>query len=228
VKPVRTALVDLENSARELRRRLRPMRAKLGKRLEPETLFVYSRPEGLDLGDSDEDREWLRARLRRTRAELLCIGPAYKMAGGDPNSEQDMKPVAAFLDELRAEFGVAIIVEAHLTHGGDGGRPYGWSGWRRWPEIGLELKESGQLVHWRTPRHETPAIPPALMRGGAWPFEVAKRPRDVLWASIVDHCSSALTRPTVRQLASVFGVGNASIQRALDEHREEWERLFDE
>ena len=129
-----------------------------------------------------------------------------------------------FFDELRAEFGIAIILEAHMTHEGKG-RPFGWSGWRRWPEIGLELRESGQLVHWRTPRHETPGIPPALQRGGEWPFTVATRPRDVLWARIVEHTQHSLTRPTVRDLSTTFGVSIGLVQKTLEEHRKEWEGM---
>lgn len=224
MKPVRTALVDCENSPQELRRRLRALRLKAGAELKAGMLFIYARPEGLDLGADDEDRAWLRQRLQRTEAELLCIGPLYKLTGGNPNSEEDAKPLAMFFDELRAEFGVAIVVEAHMTHEGKG-RPFGWSGWRRWPEIGLELKESGQLVHWRTPRHETPGIPPALQRGGEWPFTVATRPRDVLWARIVEHASSALARPSINDLATVFGVSKSTVKAALDEHQKEWEAM---
>jgi len=225
--PVRTALVDCENSARELRRRLRPMRIKAGTRLARRTLFVYSKPEGLDLGGSEEDREWLRSTLRRTQAELLCAGPVYKLTDGNPNDEVDMKPVVAFLDELRCEFGISVIVEAHMTHDGKG-RPFGWSGWRRWPEIGLELKESGALTHWRTPRHETPGIPPALQRGGEWPFTVATRARDVLWARILERCEQSLSRPTVRELADGLGVSLGYVQKTIEEHRHEWDSVAHE
>ena len=224
MRPIKTMLVDCENSPQELRRRLRPLRLKAGADLKPGMLFVCSRPEGLDLGADDDDRAWLRQRMQRAGVELLCIGPLYKLTGGNPNDEQDAKPLAMFFDELRAEFGIAIILEAHMTHEGKG-RPFGWSGWRRWPEIGLELKESGQLVHWRTPRHETPGIPPALQRGGEWPFTVATRPRDVLWARIVEHTQHSLTRPTVRDLSTLFGVSVGTVQKTLDEHRRDWEGM---
>ncbi len=224
IKAVRSVLVDLENPAHELRRRLRALRLQAGERLEPDTLFINSRPEGLDLGADEDDREWLRQRLARTHADLLVIGPVYKMADGDPNSESDIKPVVTFLDELRVEFGVAIVLEAHMTHEGKG-RPYGWSGWRRWPEIGIELRESGQFVHWRTPRHETPGIPPALQRGGEWPLTVATRPRDVLWARIVEYVAQSLTRPSIRDLATSFGVSVGLIHKTINEHREEWDGM---
>ncbi len=227
IAPVITALVDLENSARELRRRLRPIRIKLGARLKPDMMFVYSRPEGLDLGGSVEDRDWLRTRLLRTKAELLAIGPLYKMTDGNPHDEQDAKTLASYLDKLRLEFGIAVIVEAHMPHDGHG-RPFGWSGWRRWPEVGLELRESGQLVHWRTPRHQTPSIPPALKRGGEWPFTPATNPRDVLWARIVESCAGKLQRPSLRDLGTVFGVSKSTVERALNDHQKEWKELFND
>jgi hypothetical protein len=227
LEAVRTVLVDLENSENELRRRLRPLRLKAGDRLERRRLFVYSRPEGLDLTGDEEDRQWLRERLRRTTAELLCIGPLYKMAGGNPNDEEDSKALATFLDELRAEFGVAVIIEAHMTHEG-GGRPFGWSGWRRWPEIGLELRESGELIHWRTPRHPTPGIPPALRRGGEWPFTPATRARDVLWARIVETYQDRPTRPSLRDMGTAFSLSHSTIRRTLEDHVSEWEAMFND
>jgi AAA domain/Toprim-like len=228
IPPVRVAYVDLENPAHELRRRLRALLLKIGDRLVADTMFVYSRPEGLDLGGDVDDRAWIRERLERTGAGLLVVGPVYKLTDGNPNDEQDMKPVVMFLDELRVEFGVSVALEAHLPNDTGSGRPFGWSGWRRWPEIGLELKESGQLLRWRTPRHETPGIPAALHRGGEWPFTVATNPRDVLWARIVEHCQKRLDRPSVRELASVFGVGKSTVQRVVDERADEWRELFDD
>jgi AAA domain len=192
-------------------------------------LYVYPRPEGLDLGGSREDQEWLRTRVRRTGVKLLCIGPLYKMTAGNPNDEQDAMALTSYLDELRAEFGIAMIIEAHMTHEG-GGRPFGWSGWRRWCEIGVELKESGELIHWRTPRHETPGIPPALRRGtnGEWPFVPATNPREILWGRIVEHCATGNKRPSLRELATVFGVGKSTIERAVNAHKSEWKDVLPE
>jgi hypothetical protein len=227
-RPARVLFVDLENGDRELRRRLRALRLKAGDRLEPGMLFPVSRPEGISLTTEAEDRDWFRQRVAVSRAELVVAGPIYKMSDGDPSSEQDSKPVAAFLDTLRAEFGCAVILEAHMPHERKKGRPFGWSGWRRWPEIGLELTSGDFLKPWRPARHETPGIPPALKRAGEWPFTVVTRPRDVLWARIETECGERLERPSIRELAAALDAKTTTIQRTIEEHREQWEAMGDE
>jgi hypothetical protein len=148
------------------------------------------------------------------------------MADGDPNLEKDSKPVALFLDRLRVDYGCALFLEAHLPNDAKDLRPYGWSGWRRWPEIGVGLTTAGGLVAWRPPRHETPALPKALKRGGAWPFTVSKRPQDVLWAQILEHCAGEMLRPSVRALEKALTASHGSVQRCLDEHKAEWDEMW--
>jgi hypothetical protein len=67
-----------------------------------------------------------------------------------------------------------------------------------------------------------------LQRGGEWPWTVATRPRDVLWARIVSTCSQHLTRPSVRDLADALGTGKSTVQRVIEEHDDEWRAMFDE
>ena len=68
-------------------------------------------------------------------------------------------------------------------------------------------------------------IPGALRRGGEWPFTVATRGRDVLWARIGDLVEKSPERPSVRTLAQDLGVGKSSVQRVIDEHSSEWEGM---
>ena len=225
IESVRVLIVDLENSERELRRRLRAMRIKVKDRLAAGRLFVVSQPVGVDLVNEADDRAWLAALIENVAAEIVILGPLYKLADGDPNEEKSAKPVAKFLDSLRARYGCALMLEAHMPHDGQGGRPFGWSGWRRWPEIGIELTQADLLRPWRPARHDTSGIPPALTRGGEFPFTVATRPRDVLWARIVAYSEQQLGRPSIRDLAGEFGAGVATVKRALDEHSDEWEAM---
>lgn len=226
----RVLIVDLENSERDLRwgaHRLRAMRRAAGDRLQAGKLFVVCQPAGIDVAGEAEDRAWLATHIEHVAAELVIIGPLYKLADGDPNEEKSAKPVVLFLDELRARFGCALILEAHMPHDGKG-RPYGWSGWRRWPDIGLTLTPTDQLVAWRPARHETPGLPPALKRGGKWPFTVATRERDVVWARIVDEAGNHLTRPSIRELAAALETSRGNIGNVLKDHAQEWEALFDD
>ena len=107
------------------------------------------------------------------RPDLLIIGPLYKLHTGDPIDEQPAKTVAAFLDQLRAEHDLVVVLEAHSPHAPNGTkrptRPYGASLWLRWPEFGIHLAKNGDLTHWRGPRDERD-WPDALKRGGEWPW----------------------------------------------------------
>lgn len=224
--PIRVLLVDLENPEAELRRRFRSLYLQAGDRLERDRLFIRSRAAGLDLLTA-EDQAWLESDVVSTSPDLVIIGPVYKMADGDPGLEKDVKPVARFLDRLRTKHDCAVVLEAHIPHDARG-RPYGWSGWRRWPEIGVELKETGLLQTWRPGRHETPGLPPALQRGGTWPFSRVTRPREVLWARIAARYSGQMVRPSQREIADALEVSLGQVNKVLQEHGVEWEEMFDE
>ena len=171
--PVRVMFLDCENSDRHSKRQFRPLVAKAGSRLAPGNLIPIIRPAGLDLLHK-EDQKWLTERVKVNRPELLVLGPSYKLATGDPTDEQTARTVTAVIDDLRANYEVAIILESHSPHGTGGnrpGRPYGASLWLRWPEFGLELTRTGQLKHWRGARDER-SWPAALKRGGEWPWTI--------------------------------------------------------
>ncbi len=174
IEPVRVLLVDLENSARHVRRSLRLLRLVAGDGLAADRLAVIVRPQGVDLlGGADQ--AWLTGRVEANRPGLVVVGPSYKMADGDPTEERTAKAVTRFLDELRGRWGFALVMEAHQRYPAAKERrperPYGASLWSRWPEFGLHLSEDGRLTHWRGPRDER-AWPGRLRRGGAWPWTV--------------------------------------------------------
>lgn len=223
MEPIRVLVVDLENSRREVKRRFNALTLTAGPRLERGSLFIASRPEGLNLLDA-EDADWLARQLDLIGPDLLIAGPLYKLADGDPNDEKSVKPVALYLDRLRTEFDLAVVLEAHIPHDAKG-RPYGWSGWRRWPEIGIELTDVGLLKPWRHARHETPGIPAALKRGGEWPFSPADRTRDILWAQICDFVAEVRYRPSEREVAMRLRASQPTVHRAIAEHSKEWAEL---
>lgn len=224
IERVRVLLVDVENNPSHVRRQLRPLvaRADVG----PAMLVPIVRPEGLDLL-RQADREWLADRVEANATELLVIGPLYKLASGDPTSEEIARIVAGSLDSIRAASGCAAMIEAHSPHGsGDSRpiRPYGASLWLRWPEVGLFLSETGALKHWRGARDER-GWPTKLRRGGEWPWTADDRTSapDADDEGVVEHLRSALeadpdlgvraARRSVREAR--IAVGNAVIDATL-------------
>lgn len=143
--------------------------------------------------------------------------------------EVPAQAVRAQLDYLRATYGCAIVLEAHTPHASNGGnrpeRPYGASLWLRWPEFGLFLAESSALRHWRGARDERD-WPAVLQRGGEWPWTAVTRSRDVHWARIVEVCEQDDGgRPSLGDLATRLGVPKSAVQRAVNEHRDQWEAM---
>lgn len=189
--PVRVLLLDLENSAGSLRRKVRAL-ADVAKP-EPGHFRLEVRPQGLDL-QVPADRAWLRQLVRANEPELLITGPIYKLTGGDPVKEEPAKLASAALDRLRVEQGCAVMLEAHVPYAANGARvrpirPYGASLWSRWPEFGIHLAETGALTHWRGQRDER-AWPGGLLRGPEWPW-------------IVDpHAGSSVARDALPPAAS--------------------------
>lgn len=177
----RVLLVDLENSERQTRRKLRPLRTAANTRLDNLSLVVRS--SGLDLMRRG-DQQWLLSLVADAHPDLLVIGPLYRMfAGterGDVGGENQARQVTAVLDRCRAMTGCALLMETHAPHGSSMSshrdlRPFGSSVWLRWPEFGIGIAEDPEnpsesnVVHWRGPRDERD-WPQKLTRGGAFPW----------------------------------------------------------
>jgi hypothetical protein len=167
--PLRVLLIDCENSTRQLRREFpKVLRAVTDLDAVHERFWISVRTEGLILDqprDPMGDRAWLEEQIKVARPDMLLIGPLYKLMGGDPNAEQESRLLALYLDRVRgADAGMAVVIEAHAPHGQK--RPYGWSGWKRWPEFGLHLSEDGSLTPFRGGRDEERHWPRHLRRGG--------------------------------------------------------------
>jgi hypothetical protein len=225
--PIRVLLVDLENSERQTRRQLAPLRTQAGTALDdPDRLRIICKPDGLDL-TTPTDEKWLSDLLARHTPDLLITGPLYKLAGGNPNDEKDAKPAAMALDRLRTTHGCALLLEAHSRKAENGDptkrpkEPFGWSGWMRWPEFGLHLAQDGTLTHWRGGRDER-AFPPALNRGGTWPWTpdtaATRGDTELRWLQIQRAITEAGRKLTDRELQVATGISRSTIQRVLGSH----------
>lgn len=229
--PITVLHIDVENTRRQSRRRYRPLRIKAGHQLESDRLRIELRTAGLDL-TTDTDREWLLDTARHVRPDLLLIGPIYKLANGDPTEEKSAKPVAMAIDAVRDQIDCAVILEAHAAKAPSGQKkrphePYGWSGWLRWPEIGLWLDKDGTLSPWRGAREER-AWPTTVQRGGTWPWSAVLSDVDRNWHTIrrarLDHGEYLSYRELIKQT----GFTKAAIERVVGPgmpYRNQWESI---
>lgn len=234
--PVRVLVVDLENSDRQTRRKIRPLRIAAGQNLNPDQLHIVCRVQGLDLTNPD-DQQWLDNLTTANTPDLLITGPIYKLAGGNPNDEKDAKPAAMAIDALRARHDIAVILEAHSAKTPAGTKPinrpkepFGWSGWMRWPEFGLHLAEDGTLTHWRGPRDERD-WPDTLKRGGRWPWTPATATETdptARWGQIHAAIVMAGRRLSHRELMDSTGFSKGTVQRLLEAHESDVNRLYSE
>ncbi len=117
----------------------------------------------------------------------MILGPIYKMIDGDATEEVPNRNMVKWIDRLRVARPRAILLEAHTPH--DTPRPYGWSGWKRWPEFGLHLHEDGRLGHWRGHRDDR-AWPARLARAGS-----QSGSREWLWTPDLGNHSEARSDP---------------------------------
>lgn len=186
INPAKVLLIDLENSPRQIRRKIRPLRDTLGIQLT--NLHIEVRSGGIDLTRRG-DQQWLLGLVADVMPDLLIIGPIYRMhAGperGDVGAENQARTVATILDRCRIISGCAVLIETHAPHASGISshrdlRPFGSSLWLRWPEYGLGLAPDPdtpgrlRILHWRGPRDER-NWPAAIERGtqlpwlGYWP-----------------------------------------------------------
>lgn len=185
IPPRNVAIIDLENSARLLTRRLGMLRSaaiQSGAMVDRSRLRIHARPEGIDLTTSAH-RRWLIDRCQANQTELLVIGPAYRMSAGvaskgDIGGEDHARTVTKALDEIRNRCNVTLVMETHAPHGGNFGRdlrPFGSSVWLRWPEFGIGIRKESEsqdrysVEHWRGPRDQR-MWPTTLQRGRRWPW----------------------------------------------------------
>lgn len=223
--PLVVAIVDLENSERHLRRKLRALTECAPNSIGRGQLWIANVPEGIDLMSRDH-AVWLDAELGSIEPDLVVIGPIYKMSDGDPIEELPAKAVIKVLDIIRTRYRCAMLIEAHSPNEQGGGkrteRPYGASAWRRWPEYGLHLAADGALRHWRGARDER-EWPTRLRRGESieWPF-MPFVGKDQTYAQLLDVVQAAGKVLTERELADAIGVGKTTVHRMIKNNEKHW------
>jgi hypothetical protein len=223
IEPLRVILLDLENSAAHIRRKLTDLRAKAEWKADA-TLEVAPHPQGLDLTDPT-DVASLTHLIATVQPDLVVGGPIYKLVGGDPTAEEPAKAAAMVLDRLRTAHGFALALETHQPHGSGNERPerpYGASLWKRWPEFGLHIGSNGQLRHWRGARDER-EWPAALQRGIDWPWEKVEDPTLVNYARIKATVREFGRRMSEREIASILGASKSTVHRAIEANKADFE-----
>ncbi|MGI5274703.1 DnaB-like helicase N-terminal domain-containing protein [Nonomuraea sp. CA-218870] len=188
IQPHRVLVLDVENTATQVRRKLRPMVAQAnlqGHPIEETNLWLEIRPEGLDLAN-DRDLSWLMRRIALIQPDVVFLGPLYRLAPRALNSDDEVAPILAALNMIRAR-GACVLLEAHAGHAlGAGGRrdlrPRGSSALLGWPEFGYGIRRADlkdatasrvvDVESWRGDRDERD-WPERLTAGGAWPWTEA-------------------------------------------------------
>lgn len=179
IPPVRTLLVDLENPADSIMDHCilvnHRARARTKATYEPGRAWLWPRQRGLDLR-SRSDRGSFEAVLAHCQPDLVALGPLYKASERQPREtdEQDAAGLQRILDDLRARYHFALLMEHHAPQDQAGKRelrPFGSSLWLRWPEMGLKLLPTDETAHvmkigrWRGDRVVN-SWPDRLERGG--------------------------------------------------------------
>lgn len=177
--PSQVLFVDCENPTYILQRKLKAITDVLrmgGYDTAAARMVIHEAPGGMDL-TSPKGRADLRALCSMTGPDLLIIGPIYKMyIPSDARDEVHARQVAAVIDEIRADYGCAVMTEHHtpMDQGGQRPiRPVGTGLWLRWPEFGYGLRPEGDsgrvsLQPWRGSRDER-AWPSHLQMAGTSP-----------------------------------------------------------
>lgn len=161
--PVRTLVIDCENTWAQVRRKVRPaVEAVTRYGTDPSQQMMVDCTSRMDI-TRDRDLARIHQLLDVWQPELVTIGPLYRLVPRALQTDDDTAPVLAALDTIR-DRGAAVLIEAHAGHAlGKGGvrdlRPRGSSSLLGWPEFGYGMRNIGaegycDLVPWRGNREE--------------------------------------------------------------------------
>ncbi len=94
--------------------------------------------------DLQQDQDALRDAVRMYRPAMLIIDPLTSFHQSDENAVGGLNPILQYLDTLRREFGVAIVLAHHASKkakGSGGHRLRGTTALHAWVDSGLYLRE---------------------------------------------------------------------------------------
>lgn len=162
-EPIRTLVIDCENSESQFRRRARPAAEFVTQHgMDPRNAMMVDNCGRMDIR-RDRDLARIHQLVDAWQPAIVVIGPIYKLVPVALQTDDEAAPVLAALDTLR-ERGAALLIEAHAGHAiGKGGvrdlRPRGSSALLGWPEFGYGMRNIGtegyaDLAPWRGNREE--------------------------------------------------------------------------
>jgi len=181
--PVNVLVIDAENSESQWRRASRGVarQAKLYGSHDPGDLRISCTPR-MDL-TRDSDLGQVHRLLDEAPADIVLIGPLYRLKNSAITTDDDAAPLLAALDTIR-DRGCALIIEAHAGHSSNPStgerdlRPRGSSQLLGWPEFGIGIRlpkvgsDAYEVTRWRGDR-DARSWPQALLKGGDWPWTPA-------------------------------------------------------
>ncbi len=124
VHPRKTLLVNLEVAPVYFHRRLQQVKSALG--LNPADLasldILNARGHDMALNGRADILPALLDRIRKGGYEVVILDPFYKLAVGDENKAEDVKPVLLAFDRICTETGAAVVYVHHDAKGIPGER----------------------------------------------------------------------------------------------------------
>ena len=179
IPPVNVLVIDAENSESQWRRASRGVakQAKLYGSHDPGDLRISCTPR-MDL-TRDDSLGQVHRLLDEQMADIVVIGPLYRLVPRAITNDDEASPLLAALDTIR-DRGCALVIEAHAGHAlNQGGerdlRPRGSAALMGWPEFGLGIRlpkpgtDVFEVTRWRGDRDRR-EFPTGLLKGGDWPW----------------------------------------------------------
>lgn len=157
IRPIRTLIIDAENSAAVIATTGKPLRdalrLRLGDRYDPNRCQVLRIDQAVDVRDATMRRRIL-SRIRAVKPELVVMGPLYKIARSRPGenyedtADDTQRALMELLDGAERPFG--LLLEHHAPKRSGVSRrefvPMGSQRWQAWPDFGFGLEESERTV----------------------------------------------------------------------------------
>lgn len=174
--PVRSLVVDVENSEKQWRREtfdMAALAAQYGTTSPRDNIRVHCGGR-MDLR-RDRDLGLVHRLVDEHQPEILFIGPIYRLVPTGINNDEEAAPLIAALDTLR-DRGLVLVMEAHAPKGDAQNRnlaPRGSAALMGWPEFGFGLaptEEGAEVKRWRADRDRKRDWPNRLSKGSAFPW----------------------------------------------------------